>query len=369
MKLPFLVRQSTITTAECLYRLHQTQILGVREPESAYAARGRDFHEMAKMYVDYLVQSGQESDLVYAEDLARTGPWNAEAAGIFLSWTGSETVTPSAVFATEYQIRLDEQLKSCAPQDALYSGDLDRIDIHGKAAVINDYKTHFAIYEPLTAQSVFYPWLLWNVMPHLEEITFNLEFVRYGASRTRIFRQEDLERIDSWVQDQVARFAVAVERNEWPAAANTGCVYCRLDCPLVASGMSPAVLGQVKTDIQARAMAQQLFALDNKADQLRAILRAWSIENGPIDAGNNIMLGFQRQERLQYSPSAIMDLNRAYGFSPTRALSVDGKEVRRIARNYPDYKSKAEETARDKSVTVFRFQHELQDALEDSTDD
>jgi hypothetical protein len=365
MRLPFVIRQSTIVQAQCLYRAHQTQVLGVKEPTSEFAARGTDFHAMAKYYVDHLVASKQETDWEYADRITSGDGtyWNDDAVQIFNDWSRNTSVDPAVVFSTEYKIRLDADLKPCDQANAAFSGDLDRLEIAGNLAVIHDYKTNWAISNPLTAQSIFYPWLLWKIMPHLDRITFRLEFVRYNVERERVFTRDDLERMDRWVDGQLRRIVAAANANDWPAEVNSGCTFCRLECPLVKAGMSPQQLGRIESPDQARAIGGQLYALKRAASQLQAALRPYAVENGPIDLGNQISLGFKKQTQTEYDPRTILRLNEEHGFKPTRALHVTSKEVSKIGRQYPEYAANARAASSDSSKTVFKFTNESGDPL------
>lgn len=361
--LPFTIRQTSLETSRCLFRFHKHHVLHVPEPESEVAIRGTDFHELARQYVNYLVPSQQEMDWTYADQLA-AGDWDPDAVAIFKDWSHRRSITPSAVFATEYQIRLGWDLRPCDDATAVFRSDLDRVDIVDREADIWDYKTHFAAFEPTTVQAIFYPWMLWKVMPHLEVIRFNLDFVRYGIERTREFTRESLERMDRYVENQVGRLVDAYRTDEWPASVNSKCVYCRLDCPLIEQGMSWQSVGQIKSSDQAEALAQQLFALRRTAAQIFQTLRTYAIENGEIEVGNDIRLGFIKQPKIEYDARSAIALNREHGFSEHRALRVASSEVKKIARDYPEYASRLKERSRDRSTTKFQFWNDKGDPIE-----
>lgn len=367
--LPFRIRQSTLEDARCLYRFHQTHVLGLRDPESEAAGRGTQVHEMAKKYVDYLVNSKQELDWSYAESLIVAGNWGQEACTIFKDWSNRRTFEPASIYATEYQVRLGWDFLPCDDDIAVFSMDIDRLEIHRQDAHIVDYKTHFGTFEPTTIQAVYYPWLLWKIMPWLENISFTLDFVRWGILKTRQFTRDDLKRMDVFVDNQVARLSAAVTTDEWPASVNSKCAYCRLECPLVEQGLTRESIGQIQSPEHARSIAQQAYALRRAYTQAHAMLRAYALENGPIDAGNDIKMGFTKHGRDEYDPQSIFRLNEKYGFAKLRGLKVVSKEIGKIGREYPEYVEEARKSARDKSRTVFKFWNDIGDPLGEEEDD
>ena len=369
MPLPFRIRQSSLEDARCLYRFHRNHVLGLKEPSSEFAARGSDFHELARRYVNFLVQSQQEQDWSYADELAAAEDWNPEGAHLFKEWAQRSSIDPKRIFATEFKIRLDEHFKTCAPDDAVYSGDLDRLDIDSTQATITDYKTFWAVREPTSIQSIFYPWLLFKLMPHLTKITFVLEFVRYHTSRRREFERSQLEQMDKYVQNQVLRLIGAYEADEWPASVNSQCTFCGHPCPLVEAGLSQDVVGQVRSVEHAQQLGQQLYALRRAYLRHHAILKAYAAEHGPVDLGNAMVLGFAKKEKFEWDARAIRRLNEEHGFAPERALVGTNAELKKIAKQYPEYVAKAKAASRDRSTTVFKFWNEAGDPLEDDSDE
>lgn len=376
MKLPFRVRQSSLDLAKCLYHFQQNIILGIKDPDSEFSVRGTDFHTLGYRYVKFLQSSHQESDWSYGDELVVSSDWNLEAVAIFKNWIRSQSFQTDSIFALEYKVRLDWDLNPVNEDDPdaaeriFYSGDFDRLDIKGKKAIIRDYKTFFAVVKPTTIQSILYPYFLFHLMPGIEEIDFELEFVRWGiVSEPRTFTRDDLPMMTRYVQQQVARIVNAYQTNDWPAAANTKCAYCALTCPLVETGLTKEVIGQVQTKEHAAEMAQQLYALHLASKRLHANLKNWATRHGPIDAGNDIRIGFKKNNKVKHSAPKLMQLNEQHGFAPTRALRHDSVELKKIGASYPEYIAEAMKVAKDASTTSFRFWNEVGDPLDKDTDD
>ncbi len=268
VKLPFRIRQSSLSDALCLFRFHKVHVLKQRDPESEFALRGTHFHELAKLYVDFLRSSKQESDWEYGDELTQTREWNIEAVGIFKNWIRSQSFNTENIFATEYKIRLDWNLQPVDEDDPeqakriVFSADLDRLEIRRDEATVWDYKSNFMSYKPTTIQAVVYPWFVFHLFPQIETVKFQLEFVRWGIMpEAREFSRDELPTLDRYVEQQVLRLISALETNDWPATVNTKCAYCMLSCPLVEAGLTQDAVGQVQTAERAAEMAQQLYAL------------------------------------------------------------------------------------------------------------
>jgi PD-(D/E)XK nuclease superfamily len=364
IQLPFKIRQSSLETARCLFRFHKLHLLGFKDPESEFSTRGTKVHALARQYVEYLVATRQETDWTYAQDLAHQSDIGDEAADIFIGWAMRRVIDPARVFACEYQVRLGWNLLPCADDDAVFSADIDRLDIFANEAEIVDYKSHFQIFEPTTIQAVLYAWLIWKILPNLETVRFTLDFLRYGSSRTREFTRDQMEQLDTYVKNQVQRLIEAYKDDLWPATINSGCSWCHLSCPLVEQGMSREQVGQIQSPAQASQMAQQMFAIGRVYKQLHDSLRSYANIHGAIDAGNDISLGFSRQEQFEYSVKTIETLNAEHGFAHDRALRVNPTEVKKIGKSYSEYVSRARKTAKDRSKTVFKFSNAHGDPLE-----
>ncbi len=375
-KLPFRIRQSTLETARCLFRFHKLHVLGQSDPESEFAQRGTDFHALGKGYVDYLCSSKQDSDWEYGEELVNSRNWNLEAVGIFKNWIRSQSIDTETIFATEYKIRLDWNLQPVHEEDAdaeeriVFSADIDRLHIRGTEAVAHDYKTHFASFRPTTIQAIVYSWLIFKLFPHIDTVKFQLEFVRWGISpEAREFSREDIPMMDRYVEQQILRLIAALETDEWPATVNSKCSFCLLECPLVEAGLTQEAIGQVQTQDHAEEMTRQLYALRQASTRLHAHLKNWAMRNGPIDAGNDIRLGFSKSSRFEFDTKTIMALNEQHGFAATRGLKPSAAEVKKIAKRYPEYLAEARKTAKDKSTTKFNFWNEIGDPMGDDEED
>src|SRR5260370_34722775 len=159
---------------------------------------------------------------------------------------------PDKVLATELHIALDEDFQPI--EDSLgdegnpnakmaeipaYEGTLDLVMLHSLTeAEIEDWKSYYQVIAAETFQSKFYPMLLMCLNPSLERVKFNLEFVRYGTSRTVEYTRADLPWLKELAQSERARQSELHKRNgSRTAKASPGrhCTWCPLllnACPV-----------------------------------------------------------------------------------------------------------------------------------------
>jgi len=353
--LPVRFRQSSLEDAKCLHAFDNYHIKKIKRPDTVATKRGSHFHKLAHVYVDHLRKSDQPTDYDFAEQLAG----NDEGSRLFVDWSTQRIFEPATILDTEWRIRLGWDFKAAEPeasiQDSPFSGDLDLVSIEGQRAFITDYKTNFGIFVPETIQSVYYPWLVSKLMPGLKEITFTLDFVRYNSLQTRTFSMDEIQDCEVHILAQVDRVLEALESKKFPAeSGHAGCSWCPLTCPLVEAGLDRDLIGQIKDMKQARQMAMEAYALQTRYNKVKEILKNYSTQHGDIAIVDRV-LGFTKFESLECDPVTVHRLNVEHGFEPLRGLKADNAILKRIYKDYPDYKEKVRKTAKDRGSTKFQF--------------
>jgi len=179
---------------EALYRFKHVRRENMSESEPA--ARGTEIHRILATYIDHLAQVGRALDLEVFDQLMRTA--SGEAREVLEKFRDNHAFEPDKVLATELHIALDEDFLPMEdslsyqghpnmPASAIpaYEGTLDLVMLHSLTdAEIEDWKSYYQVIAADTFQSKFYPMLLMSLNPSLERVKFNLEFVRYGTSRS-----------------------------------------------------------------------------------------------------------------------------------------------------------------------------------------
>jgi hypothetical protein len=101
-------------------------------------------------------------------------------------------------------------------------------------------------------------------------------------------------------------------------------------------------------------MAMEAYALQTRYNKVKEILKNYATQYGDIPIVDRV-LGFAKFESLECDPVAVQRLNVEHGFEPLRALKPDNAILKRIYKDYPDYKEKVRKTAKDRGSTKFQF--------------
>lgn len=207
--------------------------------DSEPATRGIEIHRVLATYIDHLVKTGRALDLEAFDQLMKTA--SAESREVLESFRDNHAFDPEKVLATELHIALDEdflplgdsgQPDTGTAKAPAYEGTLDLVRLHSLTeAEIDDWKSYYQVIAADTFQSKFYPMLLMCLNPTLERVKFNLEFVRYGTSRTAEYTRADLPWLRQLAQSERARQRELHQRTvNRTAKASPGrhCTWCPL---------------------------------------------------------------------------------------------------------------------------------------------
>lgn len=253
------LRQSHVEIAACPRAYVAIVIDGHEQPDSIPSERGSEIHHVMSQYVSHCAAAKVESDWVYFNKLTvAAGP---VAGPILDNLRNIFRVDWKRVYGTEVTLALDEDFNPAyftmkeggemyeleripgvvySEKPAAHIGTLDVILLtedmqHGK---IPDYKSHPAPFEADTFQSTLYPFMLLKHFPTLQDVKFELNFVRYTGSLRAV----------SWTRDEMPAMQAEISRarqrqiatHEHPDKALAlpckTCTYCPLGkamtCPI-----------------------------------------------------------------------------------------------------------------------------------------
>ena len=305
---------------EALYRFKHVRRENMSESEPA--ARGTEIHRILATYIDHLAQVGRALDLEVFDQLMRTA--SGEAREVLEKFRDNHAFEPDKVLATELHIALDEDFLPMEdslsyqghpnmPASAIpaYEGTLDLVMLHSLTdAEIEDWKSYYQVIAADTFQSKFYPMLLMSLNPSLERVKFNLEFVRYGTSRSVEYTRADLPRLKELAQSERARQGELHKRNRSRTAKASPGRQCTW-CPLLLNSCPVA-----KTNPYRRMTPQQRlrFALWlQQAERHNTIvLKDLVTERGPIryrdENQNEYVAAFEAVEKRSYPYNKVASL-------------------------------------------------------------
>src|SRR5260370_12934173 len=282
--------------------------------ESEPAARGIEIHRILAAYIDHLVQVRRALDLEVFDQFMRTA--SGEAREVLERLRDNHAFDPDKVLATELHIALDEDFQPI--EDSLgeegptntrasarpaYEGTLDLVMLHSLTeAEIEDWKSYYQVIAAETFQSKFYPMLLMCLNPSLERVKFNLEFVRYGTSRTVEYTRADLPWLKELAQSERARQSELHKRNGSRAAKASPGRHCAW-CPVLLDSCPVAKTNPYRRMSPERRLRFALW-LQHAERHNTIVLKDLVTERGPIyyrdENQNEYVAAFEAVEKKSY---------------------------------------------------------------------
>lgn len=206
--------QSRYELLACPHLYRDRVILGRKEAPNPYAERGTQIHRAIADYVQHLVETRQQTDFKFFDELLARG-YGEEALDILEGLKDSLVVDPERVLSAEMWLGLDGELRPVSADDYSinrniltdFEGTLDLVLLpSANEADIWDWKSFWQIQEADSFQSRFYPLLVFKHYPQIQTVRFHLQFVRYGVSRSVEFQRErDLAKLEKMARQARAR--------------------------------------------------------------------------------------------------------------------------------------------------------------------
>jgi hypothetical protein len=329
--------QSRQAKMACAHLYHITQVQGLDLPESSYATRGTEIHRVLAAYIEHLVATRQSTDYSrFAELLEGIGE---EARAILEDYGQVFVLDPEKVLATELKLQLGEDFLPCpAGYPAAYEGTLDLVLLHtATEAEIPDWKSYFQVIRPDTFQSKLYPLLLMCHYPHLEKVTFRLEFVRYGVGREVSYTRADLPKLQELAKRERARqlelHGLAAPP---PATPGSHCVYC----PLLRSRSCPIGEQNPRAQMTPEDRLRFQLYLDQASRENTALLKEYINVNGPVEApdgnGQLYAAGFKLAVSQEYPADVTLEVLKRWqadsGEELLSKLRIGSTELKPLAK-------------------------------------
>lgn len=277
---------------QCLYVYKH--VVGALTPNSSAAERGIEVHHVLATYINQLVKTKRSTDLGLFDRLASGA--GSDAREVLESFRDNHIFDPDRVLATELHIALDDAfnpIENAAPGTgkpqtdrtscASYEGTLDLVLLDSVTdAEIHDWKSYYQIIDPDTFQSKFYPLLLMCLNPSLQRVKFVLEFIRYGASRSVEYTQQDVP----WLKELAKRERTRQQRlhescshspEEIKASSGRHCTWC----PLLLNGC-PVSRANPYAQMTAEERLRFALWLQEAEKQNTKALKDLMVEGGPV---------------------------------------------------------------------------------------
>jgi hypothetical protein len=218
------LRQSLVEVMSCPHSYAFQVIEGKQMPGGLQSARGVEIHQVMSRYIAHCARRKVAADWAKFDELALgAGP---EAAEILNGLRDSYAVDWEHVYETEFAVGSD---------DGDAQGTLDNLlFLTQLKAKIEDFKSHPRPFEPDTDQSRRYSFLVFENFPDVQEVTFELIFVRYANCRRSVTftREDDLPVLRQHMVNSRLRQMRIHEQHAagqtLPAYPGNPCQYCPL---------------------------------------------------------------------------------------------------------------------------------------------
>jgi len=192
------------------------------------------------------------------------------------------------VIASEMKMALDSNLRPCAWDDATYRGIVDALTVDKLLSggfettqlTIWDHKAGWAMYNPVTMQTMFYAWLVYRTFNYkFDSIKLAMHFPRYREMRIgdKTFFPSNMPNIE--------RSMLAIAQQVWntpvdgPAIPGAQCANCNWlsRCPV-----PDEYISEIQTEEDAKTIAGMVRVMDVQSKELKGKLKRWVKRNGPV---------------------------------------------------------------------------------------
>ena len=301
------LRQSLVEVAACPKSYAYQVIEGHKMPGGMQSYRGQEIHQVMAAYINHCAQRHVPADWAKFDTLAAGA--GQEAAEILNGLRDNYTVDHEHVYDTELTLRWKETITIDDEEIVLeVEGILDGLFFLTELkARIDDFKSHPRPFDPDTFQALEYAFLVLMNFPQVEEVTFQLIFVRYANARRPVtFTRDDLPMlrqavINARLRQITLHRAYEAGDEEIPAIPGAHCQYCpllqALDCPIA------------EFNPHATLTLEERLRFEVWVDEIRAVNRqvlkdAVDASGRPIEYldGNKrpIQIGFREKESQQF---------------------------------------------------------------------
>jgi hypothetical protein len=194
--------------------------------------------------------------------------------------------------AYERRLALTAEGKPCGWDDpqALFRLVMDQAwrENGGKLACVSDWKTGRRI-EPPGDQLRYYAWAVSCLWTEVEEVVGRNFWLRFSSRPdAKLFNSRELrETVPAELQAIRDDLARREKSDEWEPRVSDACRTCAFvtSCKAFRSGIKPFKV--VENEDQARTAARQLVIAEGHVRVLKDSLKAWFLERGPLDLGDD----------------------------------------------------------------------------------
>jgi hypothetical protein len=297
-------------------------------PSGAGAVRGTVIHEIFAAYVTHLWHTRRQTDWeecanIAARVLEQHPELNYEQVRDVLSQ--ADNIARGYLFEPGTYYGSEELLATTISinggRSVRITGRLDLLEVDQDEgwARITDAKSNHMVPADSAVQDDFqlrtYALLVMDNLSYVERVYGQLWLTRYNIfcpqRREAVWTRDDIEQFREHLTVRLGAFVDGKLAREF--VPGTWCQYCPRrrpsDCTLWRH--SPALQGPITTPVQAERVAARIIAQEQRLDGLKAALKAYVNDNGPVRVGSTAKaetFGFHARETEDVPASALLEI-------------------------------------------------------------
>ncbi|MGP8268926.1 MAG: PD-(D/E)XK nuclease family protein [Terracidiphilus sp.] len=334
------LRQSSYEKMACPHSYAAQEIEGKRMPSGLQSQRGTEIHTVMSRYIDHCVKRQVPADWAKFDELAAgAGP---EASTILEGLRDNYAVDWEHVYGTELTMGINIAGNEGDEDDT--TGTLDvLLFLNEQKAKIEDFKSHPRPFDPDTFQSKVYALFVLLLFPSVQEVAFELIFVRYAnCRRSATFTRADVPMLAMQVRHGRERQLRIHEQHDageiLESYPGNHCCYCPLlqtaqACPI--ADFNPHATMQLVDRLKFAIWAQQVKKVND--DVMKAYVDATGEPIETRDANGRLyQIGVVSSESAQYPLpmvlEALTDWEHASGEDLKPKLLVSSTKLKQFAK-------------------------------------
>lgn len=295
---------SKINTCEnCMYKASRVYIDRSVGEYDLMASVGTEFHSTMEDYAKQCLKAGIQSDQEIALEHIRAlrgkltvDEWDGIAGPA--SYFILNHQFPKPPFYAERDMAFTRDWKPCGFEDpnAYVRAKIDLHSIHGKTAIIDDYKTGFKVKTIKSPSSLFqlrfYAMMLFLAYPEIEEIDIANHYIRfYDLKVSSTVRRSEIPEFQEYVNDKILSIMTTTE---FKPKIQDHCRVCNMSgtCPYFQKYIAEHSDFSLNTQNDAEILASKIFTTGIAMKKWKAQLKGYIKKHGKlIKLGRDMIYG------------------------------------------------------------------------------
>ncbi len=272
---------------------------------------GQLSHQVVADYLKRLINLNLQTDWEWAEKQDFVDAPD-DVPEIWERFYQNFILPPMVAPAVEEQIAFNRQWQPTKffADDAFFRMVVDWTFLQDNLAVVQDWKTNRKVQEinpeKIPLQLRIYGWGVRRAFyPDMQEVLLRLHYLRYGVEKEILLTPQNLDTVPKELEQKIA---VIQNEKHFDPTPGSFCSWCGLTahCPVMANALLPVNVVYPATRTDAEKAAEILLTLQTVSNEIRAHLKAYVQQNGPVPVGD-MVYGPSPTETWELNPQTVTD--------------------------------------------------------------